>query len=77
MSDFKVFTCNAGDWMGLYKDGVLVHEGHDIPVWEWLSHLGGESIYDEDAKAGPYLDEFGGRCPQTWEEIEGVLNAGI
>lgn len=77
MADFKVFMCNQGDWVGLYKDGELVHEGHEIPTWVWLQYLGGEELYDEDAKAGEYLDEFGGRCPKTWAEIEEVMNEEV
>jgi hypothetical protein len=63
-----------GDWVGLYKDGVLVHEGHDIPDWVWLQELGGDAVYDQYGKAD---DEFGGRCPNTWAEIEEVMNEEV
>ncbi len=28
------------DWQGLYIDGKLVHEGHDIPIFTWLKVVG-------------------------------------
>lgn len=60
----------AGDWVGLYNEaGDLLDEGHSLEVSEVLSLLGYEV---EQVTGGTYLEEFGGRCPQTWNEAVGV-----
>lgn len=56
MPDIKHVVTNDWDWQGLYVDGKLVYEGHDIPIFTWLKIVGGpESIEVE-------LDEEAGEC---------------
>jgi hypothetical protein len=63
----------SGDWVGIYKDGVLLFEGHDITLYTLfnyiLTNIEYESIEDEE----PYLDRFGGNCPGTLEEYYNEL----
>jgi len=69
-----VFVMNQeGDWCAIYINGELYYEGHEIPTDVWVTLVGGRERYDDDGKAGPYLEVWGGRFPPTWAEVEEVL----
>lgn len=65
-----------GDWIGLYINGVLVDEGHELSPAEIFKAISKyfdfsfEDFYDEKES---YLERFGGRCPKklpTPEELK-------
>lgn len=68
---------NEGDWCGLYADGELIHEGHDVPAREWvnlISELGHRSLQlDPEDKLGEYLEVTGGRYPQELSDLLAIL----
>jgi hypothetical protein len=50
---FAVVHANTGDWVGIYKDGKLVGQGHSFFEHDLLQLLGlpGEVIHDADVEA--------------------------
>lgn len=40
MADIELVFNNAGDWMGVYKDGYLAYEGHGIEPNDLLNLCG-------------------------------------
>lgn len=57
-ADIRLVRSNEGDWIGLYRDGKLLGEGHSFGASELLSLLGieHETIFLD-------LDD---RLPDTW-----------
>lgn len=54
------------DWIGLYRDGKLLHEGHSIQEEDLLKILGleyGHTVADE-----AQFNEWGGGCPYDLPE---------
>ena len=54
------------DWIGLYRDGELLHEGHSIQEEDLVKLLGfeaGHSVKDQE-----WFEQQGGRCPNTLPE---------
>jgi hypothetical protein len=49
------------DWIGLYRDGILLHEGHSIQEEDMLSILGLD--YEHQVWTQEQFDEHGCRCP--------------
>lgn len=64
--NIKFLRSGACDWIGLYVDGKLIHEDHDIGPTTLLRLLG---IEYEVKMGSDYLEEYGNRCPEKWEEI--------
>jgi hypothetical protein len=64
----KVTLLQVDDWMGLYIDGVLMDENHNLSergVLEILArelNFPFEHIWDED---DGYIEKNGGRCPEN------------
>lgn len=57
-----VIKSDEGDWIGVYKDGKLVDEGHSLETVDLLRQLGFEVAtieWDEEK-----FNEYGGHCPQ-------------
>lgn len=50
------------DWIGLYRNGKLLHEGHSIQEEELVTLLGFE--YDHKVWSQEKFQEHGGRCPE-------------
>jgi hypothetical protein len=63
MSEYTLIQDDEGDWIGLYKDGRLVQEGHSFEPSRLLQLVGvrHDMIWDVD------LSEEGS-LPQTLEE---------
>jgi len=62
-SKFTLVSSDQGDWIGLYRDGVLLNEGHSLSPREVLDALG---LENESVEWGE--EEFakhGYRCPET------------
>lgn len=74
MTDVNIFQCAAGDWVGIYVDGELKSEGHSISLWDLQCVFGFNIVTDDEAKAGEFLDVWGGRCAPTWAEVEAVMS---
>lgn len=63
--NLHIIRSDQGDWIGLYRDGKLLREGHSIPEDEVLDALGieyGYTVWDEE------FNEHGGRCPDDLPE---------
>jgi hypothetical protein len=50
------------DWIGLYVNDRLVHEGHSIQEEDLVKLLGFE--YTHQVWTQEQFDVFGGRCPE-------------
>lgn len=65
------------DWHGLFVDGKLVDEGHQIQMWELERVANGEPFTFEDKASGEFLADYferhGRFGHQTIEEIEREL----
>lgn len=61
------------DWIGIYKEGKLLLQGHSIDYYELLEKLG----YNVDSKYIPNddLDEFGNQLPEQLSEITEYINS--
>jgi len=67
MTTKKVHLVRADNWTGLYIDGVLVEEGHDIQYYDLFKHLDidGEILWcDED-----WIHQVG-RLPLAIEKVK-------
>jgi len=73
MKDVKYIMNCEGDWCGVYVDGELYYEGHEVPIYVWSQIFGFENFYDADCSAGAYLEEWGGRYPPTWTDVQQVI----
>lgn len=59
-----IVRSEEGDWIALYKDGKLLHQGHSIQEEELLSLLGigyTHVVYD--------LEDLG-QCPYNLSDLE-------
>ena len=63
----ELVSSECGDWHGLYVNGTLIHEGHDIPIYKVLFGINQflhldyteTSISQEEAEAGlPTFREY-------------------
>lgn len=63
----QLVYADTGDWVGLYKDGKLINEGHSFQEDDLLHHFGidYEAIYD--------VPTYGAGLPQTYEEAANRL----
>jgi hypothetical protein len=56
----------AGDWVGMYIDGKLAAEGHELQVETVAKLLEPQAeivnVYSEDED----LDRYGNSCPKHW-----------
>lgn len=63
------------DWAGLYVDGRLYDESHDVQM-AWIEKAaGGRAFTFEDVTVDEslwysMLDDHGGRLPERWEDAE-------
>ena len=67
MSKYRLIQCD--DWAGLYKDGVLLQEGHSIPTRDLCEELGISYTFDE-GDVDDYLMEHGS-FPTKLEDVPG------
>lgn len=58
----------ADNWVGLYVDGELVEQHHDIDLVEWLSKYG-VNIKSKSAYEDPEIVETG-RMPEQLSEVK-------
>lgn len=56
---FIVMQSDDGDWQGLYRNGVLLAEGHSLDVGDTLTALGVPYTFEERDLS------LSGRCPET------------
>ena len=64
---FVIVSSSSGDWEGLYKDGVLVTEGHSISNRDIFANLG-VSVQEKEAAEG-WLEERG-NLPKNLSDVE-------
>ena len=65
MTKYVVIQCD--DWTGMYKDGKLVQEGHEISSRDMCHELGIDFKFDEGV-VDDYLME-NGRFPENLEDL--------
>jgi len=65
MSDFTLVQNDQGDWIGLYKDGKLIAEGHSFQESQLLNLVGvtHDLIWDVE------VPENMGGFPDTLDEV--------
>jgi hypothetical protein len=72
MVSLHIIRSEDYDWIGLYKDGALVHQGHSIQEEDMLTLLG--FVYGHTEWTQEQFEENGGRCPHMLpDDIEGKL----
>ena len=70
----KVVLLQADGWMGLYIDGVLVDENHNLSerrVLEILAqklNFSFEHVWDDEEDM--YIERSGGHCPKFLQDSE-------
>lgn len=72
----RVLRTGSGDWTGLYVDGKLTREGHNLDVMHAIMDVLGSNADIKNATVKDnYLDDYGNRCPGTWpNELEVALS---
>lgn len=60
----------ADDWVALYVNGKIVHQGHSVPTHIWLTLMGAEAIWLDEIKNGQEILEEDMSFPETWRELE-------
>jgi hypothetical protein len=64
---------DGGDWSGIYLNGRLIHDGHDIPDHVWIALFAQASFEHIEVRLwDSYLDN-GGRYPTDFLEIADKL----
>ena len=66
-----LFHAGGGDWDGLYIDGKLIMEGHELAPEEIFRQLANYFSLDfvNVWSCDDELDRYGNHCPETWDEI--------
>lgn len=63
------YVSNEDDWHAIYINGMLHHEGHDIPRFVWMNLI---TFGFEDADEWFCEWEYDGRAPEAfsflWEQ---------
>lgn len=54
----KLELVQAEDWTGLYKDGKLIYEGHDVPAYVIVEQAKGD-VYSLSPAGDSVLTETG------------------
>lgn len=62
---YTVVRSKDYDWIGLYHDGVLLHEGHSIQEEDLLRLLGVDFNHRVED-----FEKLGGRCPFYERDLE-------
>ena len=57
-----------GDWIGMYRDGKLLLQGHSIGYWNMAKALGFTVIYQE--KDAEWFGKHNNRCPEELPEAK-------
>jgi hypothetical protein len=65
--DIKLVYSESGDWVGVYANGKLLHEGHDISPSMLLEVLGIE--HDRMTASGEWLGEEVAHLPEKWLDV--------
>lgn len=68
MAKVVYVTTDEGDWAGVYANGKLVHEGHDIPSFQWLDILQRLGHETDEWDGTKYATE-NGNLPKDLEDL--------
>lgn len=61
---------SADDWKGLYINGLLKYQGHDIPDFIWLELLKGDVIFFDEYEGAMDKLMLEGHLPNTFEKVK-------
>lgn len=65
----KITIVQAEDWAGLYKDGEIVFQGHDLQYSDIISAINAPDLqFDEVWVEGGWLAKVG-HLPETLDEV--------
>lgn len=77
MGESIILVTNGDDWSALYVNGENVHEGHDIPSWEWVEAINKtngfvraavETVKQTWLEENGLPDNYGDIPAEAWEE---------
>lgn len=71
MNGYHIIRSEDYDWIGLYKDGKLLTEGHSIQEEDLVNLLVGShthAVWSQEQ-----FEEHGGRCPQELPQPKASL----
>lgn len=64
-----ILVTNYDDWEGVYVDGVLVAEGHQIQKGDFMAILKQSNTFDYTTEeAGEWLSDWG-NLPESYEKF--------
>ena len=66
MSAQIIFVTNHDDWIGMYIDGKICLQGHDLDIREVLGALGIRCKYEG---VNSWLGEEVGELPEDYDDI--------
>lgn len=70
MADFRVVRSHSGDWVGVYRDGHLYHQGHSTPTHVWLELLGVQDTHEAIEEMPEGVVEEMGDLPGLYRDLE-------
>lgn len=67
-----IVGCESGDWSGLYVDGVLECEGHQIYERDYIELIRKYKVFKDVACfqiTGEHMDSLGSNFPNKLEDV--------
>jgi len=74
-----IVGCERGDWYGIYVNGKLFTEGHDLTQSDFCELISKYQHFDSEIGkldiVDKQMDELGGTFPYTFEELLNVIES--
>lgn len=67
LTGLVIVSAESGDWEGLYRNGILLTQGHSLRIWEVLKLLG---FCVEERVADDEWIENNGSLPESLDWVE-------
>lgn len=67
-----IFSCESGDWYGLYVDGILEYEGHQIYERDYIDLIRRQKVFKDVfcfEISDEHLDWLGNSFPHKLEDV--------
>lgn len=68
MGKIRVLRSGAGDWEGLYVDGVLKAQGHSLQLRDVIDFILPGVDFKMIEHPDEYLESYGGHCPEIYPD---------
>lgn len=72
MNEFILCSTVDGDWVGVYINDDIIHQGHSVPTYVWLEIISTNKGFDSVEYfeiSNDYIEHIGGHFPDLFSEI--------